>query len=103
MRKSNDKKRFVYYLLYAWGLPAIITLVTFSFDHYEILSDEWRTHFGDNTIWFPRKYDIMNNCLNCVMLIRDDNIFDKIKIVFNLQKNSGEPICYFSYCRLVFM
>lgn len=56
MRKDSDKRRFIYYVLYAWGGPLIITGITLALDIYEVLPKEYQTGFGQDTVWFPSKY-----------------------------------------------
>lgn len=53
MRKSSENGRFILYMLYAWGIPLLITGTTLAFDYYKMLPDEWRTGFGLQTVWFP--------------------------------------------------
>ncbi len=56
MRKTKELRRFLLYSLYAWGVPTILTAITFSVDYWHIVPDIWSPKFIlENNCWFTRK------------------------------------------------
>ncbi|XP_065077551.1 G-protein coupled receptor Mth2-like [Ochlerotatus camptorhynchus] len=49
---KNEKKRFLYYSLYAWGCPLILVSMVAVFENTEILNEDLRPGFGLNNCSF---------------------------------------------------
>lgn len=58
MRRNKDRRRFIYYSIYAWGTPLIWTTITILVDKNRWLSDKWSPTMAiyGNMCWFSREY-----------------------------------------------
>lgn len=65
--KGNDKRRFLYYCLYAFGLPTLVTFLLFLADHYTIFPEEYRIGIGETNCF-------INNDTMGIYLIRPISI-----------------------------
>jgi hypothetical protein len=54
MQRVKEVKRFICYSIYAWGLPCVLTLVTFLADDYIIPKkhEQFRPNIGMDSCWF---------------------------------------------------
>ncbi|XP_055619911.1 G-protein coupled receptor Mth2-like isoform X3 [Toxorhynchites rutilus septentrionalis] len=43
---KNERKRFIYYSIYAWGSPMFILGLALLFDHTDLVEEEYRPRFG---------------------------------------------------------
>ncbi|XP_075151549.1 methuselah-like 15 [Haematobia irritans] len=50
--KSSQNKRFLWYSLYGWGLPTVITVITVTLTKSDVLSENIRPNFGHGRCWF---------------------------------------------------
>lgn len=53
-RVTNEKKikTFIFYSIFAWGLPLIITSTAFFVDFYKIVDEKYLPNFGVSNCWF---------------------------------------------------
>lgn len=97
MRRSKEVKRFIYYSLYAWGFPFLMTILTFLADMYAVIPKEIKPDIGKSSCWFDSKETLQQI---------DTFIFDVHLIYFLtsffLQKIHHPDILYFSLFRLAF-
>ncbi|XP_062550724.1 G-protein coupled receptor Mth2-like isoform X3 [Armigeres subalbatus] len=49
---KNERKRFLYYSLYAWGCPLIAVVLVAVFENTELIVEHLRPGFGINNCWF---------------------------------------------------
>lgn len=52
IRRNKEWRRFVYYSMYAWGVPLLLTLITLFFNRYHLLPPQWAPNVGGNICWF---------------------------------------------------
>lgn len=59
--KKTERKQYLIYSCYAWGLTLLFLSVTVITNVAE--GDHWKPGFGSNSCWFSGKYfnNIMNN------------------------------------------
>ena len=58
-KKSSTKPKIkISYLLYGWGLPAVITAVVISMDYVDI-PDQFKPTFGQRICWFNQSYAML--------------------------------------------
>uniref|UniRef100_T1GNC3 G-protein coupled receptors family 2 profile 2 domain-containing protein n=1 Tax=Megaselia scalaris TaxID=36166 RepID=T1GNC3_MEGSC len=50
--KSHQRKRFLLYNFYGWGLPILFTVITICLTNFDVLSDSLRPNFGQGRCWF---------------------------------------------------
>lgn len=50
--KEKKLKTFIYYSIFAWGFPMIITLTAFVVDFYDIFDEKYLPNFGVSSCWF---------------------------------------------------
>ncbi|KAH8329467.1 hypothetical protein KR074_011305 [Drosophila pseudoananassae] len=50
--KRDQRKQFIWYSCYGWGLPTLLTAITISFTKSNILPDVVRPNFGHGRCWF---------------------------------------------------
>lgn len=53
---KNERKRFLYYSLYAWGCPLVLVVLVAIFENTELIDDHLRPGFGINNCSFYSKY-----------------------------------------------
>lgn len=51
-QRREQRKRFIWYSVYGWGLPTILTLITASLSRSDVLSENIRPNFGNGRCWF---------------------------------------------------
>lgn len=56
MRKTKEFKQFIFYSIYAWGVPFLITIITFLVEFYDIVPETFRPNIGEKSCWFNREY-----------------------------------------------
>lgn len=49
--RGNEHKRFIWFCLYAFGVPAIIITLTLSVDFTDLISEKYRPQFGYESCW----------------------------------------------------
>ncbi|XP_055853658.1 G-protein coupled receptor Mth2 [Episyrphus balteatus] len=49
---NKHNKKFIFYSLYGWGLPSLLTTITICLTKFDILSDHLRPKFGKGRCWF---------------------------------------------------
>lgn len=54
MSKDKETRRFIFYSLYAWGLPFVITLITFVVDYFRLFDKMYLPNFGESSCWFTQ-------------------------------------------------
>ncbi|XP_032595168.2 G-protein coupled receptor Mth2 [Drosophila grimshawi] len=52
LQRREQRKRFLWYSLYGWGMPTVLTTITASLSKSTILSDSIRPVFGNGRCWF---------------------------------------------------
>lgn len=54
MMRNNRRinRKFVYYSIYAWGMPIIWTVFAITVEKYKILPTNWCPSVGQNTCFF---------------------------------------------------
>ncbi|KAJ6648616.1 G-protein coupled receptor Mth2, partial [Pseudolycoriella hygida] len=56
MLRNKELRRFLFYSLYAWGVSAMLTTLTYLVDYYHLVPDEWSPRIGSkNVCWFQRE------------------------------------------------
>lgn len=90
IRRTKEMKRFMYYSLYAWGLPFVLvsshilgisrsnnvieikhflslspslfwqTIFTFMIDFYKIMPEDWSPNIGKGKCWFESEFCTKN-------------------------------------------
>ncbi|KAH8287850.1 hypothetical protein KR018_002673 [Drosophila ironensis] len=50
--KRDQRRQFIWYSCYGWGLPTLLTVITVSFTKSNILPDVVRPNFGHGRCWF---------------------------------------------------
>lgn len=56
MRRNKELKRFLFYSLYAWGVPIVLTTITILTDVFKPLPSGFNSYLiSDNRCWFDRK------------------------------------------------
>ncbi|GLV42480.1 methuselah-like 15 [Carabus blaptoides fortunei] len=50
--KSNKAKRFLFYCLFAYGLPLVLTSIAVTCDYLDSIPAAYKPHIGRNSCWF---------------------------------------------------
>ncbi|KAH8282347.1 hypothetical protein KR054_006945 [Drosophila jambulina] len=50
--KSDQRRQFIWYSCYGWGLPTLLTAITVAFTKSNVLPDVVRPNFGHGRCWF---------------------------------------------------
>lgn len=60
LRRNKDRRRFIYYSIYAWGVPLLWTATTIWVDQKKLLPDKWSPRMAPNgnMCWFTRKFSV---------------------------------------------
>lgn len=65
-KAREDRKRFLLYCVYAWGLSLLVSILAIVADSTEILPDYLQPDIGNRGCWFTRESFITDNCcLRC--------------------------------------
>ncbi|XP_034490940.1 G-protein coupled receptor Mth2 isoform X2 [Drosophila innubila] len=51
-QRREQRTRFIWYSVYGWGLPTILTIITASLSRSDVLSENIRPNFGNGRCWF---------------------------------------------------
>jgi hypothetical protein len=54
-RKQREKRRFIVYSIYAWGLPSVLTAVTAVVDVLDLSPATLKPNMGVHYCWFSSK------------------------------------------------
>lgn len=57
MMKTKELKRFVYYSIYAWGFPCVLTIFTFMMDTYDLIDVRFKPNIGSSSCWFGKRME----------------------------------------------
>jgi G protein-coupled receptor Mth (Methuselah protein) len=55
-RGGKDQKRFIFYCLYAFGVPIILTLIIIIIDKTQFIPESFRPNMGVNRCWIEPKH-----------------------------------------------
>ncbi|KAL7044183.1 hypothetical protein ACKWTF_001819 [Chironomus riparius] len=55
IRRTKEMKRFVYYSLYAWGFPFLMTIFTSMMNIYDVLPEKFKPKIGVTKCWFEEQ------------------------------------------------
>lgn len=53
--RLTERKRLIFYMLYAWGIALFLTLITFLMDQVDI-SDDLKPRIGESICFFERMH-----------------------------------------------
>lgn len=60
MRRNKELKRFLFYSLYAWGVPLVLLTITALTDVYKPFADGWNSYLiSENKCFFMRNYSLI--------------------------------------------
>lgn len=54
MSKDKENRRFLFYSLYAWGVPLVLSLIIFVVDFFQLFDKLYLPNFGESTCWFSQ-------------------------------------------------
>lgn len=54
MSKDKENRKFLFYSLYAWGVPLVISLIIFVVDFFQLFDKVYLPNFGESTCWFSQ-------------------------------------------------
>jgi hypothetical protein len=60
-RKQREKRRFIVYSMYAWGLPSLLTALTAAVDVLDLSPPTLKPDMGVHYCWFSSKLIDINN------------------------------------------
>ena len=53
--RTKEFKKFIWFSLYAWGFPCLMTFFIFTMDSQEYLPDVFKPNIGKRSCWFGMK------------------------------------------------
>lgn len=84
MRKGKDLKRFVYYSIYAWGFPCLLTIFTFMMDSYNIIDKKYKPNIGKTSCWFGKFIHFIKNFLELSIFFKKNSIYTFLENEFSI-------------------
>lgn len=55
---KDERKRFVVYFFYAFGVPLLMTVFVFALDKSDFVSDRFKAGLGEESCWFKSHNDL---------------------------------------------